>query len=201
MVATVGILAVDPPREVGQQPVEHHLEELDVTLAADLGLALVDVQRCPGGDRGIHVREVPLIRGDLTVRVHVARAQQQLDLFLGEIDVDERQRRAVERQVPGREPRVLPLVGHRDDVAGHHVEPRHVAHRAGRTPGVPGVHAVLAQPTVHVVLVVLLAPEHAGQRLPHHHRLVSVQRRRNDRRVELIGLAAAGAHHLLELRA
>ena len=40
-VAVVWILAVDPPGEVRQQPVEHAGEKLVVALAADLGLALV----------------------------------------------------------------------------------------------------------------------------------------------------------------
>ena len=102
-------------------------------------------------------------------------------------------------QVPRREPRVLPLVGHRDDVARDHVEPRDVAHRAGGGVRVPRVHPVLAQPAVHVVLVVLLAPQQPGQRLAHHHRRVGRKRRGDDRRVELVGLVAAGLQHLIEV--
>ena len=98
-----------------------------VALAADLGLALVDEQRRPGGHGRVDVAEVPLVGGDLAVGMHVAGREQQLDLLLGEVDVDQRQRRAMERQVPGREPRILPLVRHRDDVAREHVKPRDVA--------------------------------------------------------------------------
>ena len=200
-VAVVGVLAVDPPGEVRQQPLEHPGEELAVALASDLRLALVDVQRRPRGHRRVDVAEVPLVCRDLAVRVQVPRAEQQLDLLLGEVDVDERQRRAVEREVPRGEPRVLPLVGHRDDVARDHVEPRNVPDRAGRRVGIPRVDAVLAQPPVHVVLVVLLAPQQPGQRLAHHHRLVAGQRSRDHRRVELVGLVAPRFEHAIEVRA
>ena len=61
-VAVVGVLAVDPPGEVGQQAVEHAGQELAVALAPDLGLAFVDVQRRPGGHRRVDVAEVPLVR-------------------------------------------------------------------------------------------------------------------------------------------
>ena len=103
----------------------------------------------------------------------------------------------MERQVPGREPRVLPRVRHRHDVAGDHVEPRHVADV--RRVRVPRVDAVLAQPAVDVVLVVLLGPQQAGQRLAHHQRPVGVERRRDHLRVELVGLLAAGGEHGVEV--
>ncbi len=170
-----------------------------VALAADLGLALEDVERRPGGDGRVDVGEVPLVGRDLPVRVLVARAQQQLDLLLGEVDVDQRERRAVERQVPGGEPGVLPLVGHRDHVARDHVEPLGVAHVRVGGARAPRVHAVLAQPAVHVVLVVLLAPQQAGERLAHDERLVGREHRRDDGRVELVGLRAARGEHRVEV--
>jgi hypothetical protein len=187
--------------EVGHKALEDPGEELAVALAADLGLALVDPQRRPRRDRRVDVTEVPLVRGDLAVGVQEPRAEQHLHLLLGEVDVDERQRSAVEREVPRREPGVLPLVRHRDDVAGDHVEPRHVADRPGRVAHVPRVDAVLAQPAVDVVLVVLLAPQQAGQRLAHHHRAVGIERRRHHRRVEPVGLLPAGREDVREPRA
>ena len=57
---------------------------------------------------------------------------------------------------------------------------------------------MLAQPPVHVVLVVLLAPQQAGQRLAHHSRMVGVEGRRDDRRVERVGLLAARGERPLE---
>ena len=71
-------------------------------------------------------------------------------------------------------------------------------------PGAFGSHgfdAVLAQPAVDVVLVVLLAPQQPGQRLAHHQRArrrSSVER--DDRRVERVGLVAAGVQHPIEVR-
>ena len=200
-VAVVGILAVHPPGEVRQQPVEHPRQELAVALAANLRLALVHVQRRPRRHRRVDIAEVPLIRRDLAVGVQIPGAEQQLDLLLGEVDVDQRQRRAVKREIPSSEPRILPLVRHRDDVARDHVEPRHVADRTGGSVRIPRVDAVLAQPPMHVVLVVLLAPQHPGQRLAHHHRPVGSQRRRDHRRVELVGLVAPRLEHAIEVRA
>ena len=54
---------------------------------------------------------------------------QQDQLVLGEGRVHVRQRDAVERQVPGREPRVLPLVRHRHDVERVEVAPPRVPAR------------------------------------------------------------------------
>ena len=102
--------------------------KLDVAGAADLPLALVEEERRPRMQRRVDVAEVPLVGRDLAVGVQVAVLQQQLHLRLGEVDVDERDRDRLERQVPGGEPRVLPFVGHRDHVTGHEVEPRRVAH-------------------------------------------------------------------------
>ncbi len=200
-VPVVRVLAVDPPGEVREQPLEHPGEERSVAGPSDLRLALVHVQRRPGGHGRIDVAEVPFVRRDLTVRMEVPRGEQQLHLLLGEVDVDERQRCAVECEVPGGEPGVLPFVGHRDDVRRDHVEPRDVAHRAGRCVGIPRVDAVIPQPPVDVVLVVLLAPQQSRERLAHHHRLVAGQRPRDHRRVELVRLATSRFEHAIEIRA
>ena len=87
-VAVIGVLAIDPPGEVRQQTVEHPRQELAVALAPDLGLALVHVQRRPRGHRRIDVAEVPLVRRDLAVGVQIPGAEQQLDLRLGEVDIE-----------------------------------------------------------------------------------------------------------------
>jgi len=47
---------------------------------------------------------------------------------------------------------------------------------------------VLLQPPVHVEVVVLLRPEHPGERLPVHAAFVLAHRRRGDPIVELVGL-------------
>ena len=59
--------------------------------------------------------------------------------------------------------------------------------------GSHGFDAVLAQPAVDVVLVVLLAPEQAGQRLAHHERGVLVERGRDHLGVEGVRLLASRA--------
>ena len=81
-------------------------------------------------NRRVHVAEVPLVGWNLAARMEIVLAQHQLQLVLGEVGVDDRQRQRVEGEVPGRVPWVLPLVGHRDDVLVDHVEPVAVAELA-----------------------------------------------------------------------
>jgi hypothetical protein len=57
---------------------------------------------------------------------------------------------------------------------------------------------VLAQPHVEVEVVGLLRPQHAGQRLAHDRGGVVADRRGRDRRVELVGLGAAGLDDRVE---
>ena len=90
-----------------QQLVEDPLEEVVVAPAVDLE----DAQRGPRVHRRVDVAERPLVGRDLAVGVHVPLAQQQQQLVLGEGRVDAGERDAVERQVPGREPGVLPGSG------------------------------------------------------------------------------------------
>ena len=80
----------------------------------------------------------------------------------------------MECQVPGRIPGIFPLVRHGDHVGVQHVIPL----------GVPGamrrefherMTLVLLKPLIDVVVVVLLAPEHARQRLAVHAPFVLVQ--------------------------
>ena len=161
------VLQVDPPGEVDQQLVEDLAEEVEVAAAVD-GEHL---QRGPGLHRRVHVAEVPLVGGQRPVRVLEPLPAQQDQLVLGERRVHVREGDAVEGQVPGREPRVLPLVRHRHQVEGIEVAPFGVAPalplRRGRRLG-----GVTVEPAGHVVVVQLLAPQHPGEGLPHHHRLV-----------------------------
>jgi len=82
--------------------------------------------------------------------------------------VDPGHRQHVKRQIPGRVPGVLPLVGHRDDVGVVEVRPGTVA--AGMTlvgrrrPG-----GVAGEPSLHVVVEELLAPPQPPDRLPQDH--------------------------------
>ena len=150
-------------------------------------------------DRRVHVTEVPLVGRDLTRGMQVRAGEHQGELLPGELRVDHRQRHRMEGEVPRGVPGVLPLVRHRDDVVVDHVRPLLVAdveprRRAQR------VRRVLAQPDVQVEVVVLLGPQHSGQGLTHDHRAVLVQRCRDDRRVELVGLRLTQRQHLVEVR-
>ncbi len=96
----------------------------------------------------------------------------------------------MEGEVPGRVPGVLPLVRHGDDVVVDHVEPLGVPHALPEQGRSPRPHPVLLEPGGHVVVEVLLAPEHAGERLPHHPCPVRIgpHRRRRDAPVEDVRL-------------
>ena len=195
-VAPLRVLAVHPPVEVEHQAVERALQELDV-LAPEVALHLVEEEGGPGVDGRVHVAEVPLVGRDLPVRVGVEAAQHQQELLLGEVEVDERERDRVERQVPGGVPGVLPLVGHGDDVAVEHVEPLGVPHLPLRRPD-ERMRLVLLEPGVHVEEVVLLRPEHPGQRLPVDPPLVLAQRGGRDPLVELVGVGQARGERRVE---
>ncbi len=193
------VLPVHPPGEVQQQLVERRLEEIDVHVAAQGLLGAVQEERREGVDRGVHVAEVPLVGGHLPAGVQVDTAQHQFHLLLGEVGVHDRERERVEGQVPGRVPGVLPLVGHRDDVLVHHMEPLRVPR--GTIPGMEGVGVVFVQPVVAVEEVELLAPQHAGDGLAHHVGRVRGDGRRGHRAVERVRLLQPDGYGLVKLRA
>ena len=163
-------------------------------------LDLVDPPGGPGVDRRVDVAEGPLVGRQLAVGVHVPLAQQQDELPLGEVGVDQGERDAVEGQVPGGEPGVLPLVRHRDDVGVVEVAPVRVAAvpalRRRRRPG-----RVAVQPALDVVVVELLGPDQPGERLPLDQPLVlgqpgrpAARRRRPPRRSAAAKIASASAN-------
>ena len=188
-VAAAAVFEVDPPGEVDQQLVEDPAQKVDVAAAVDGE----DLQGRPGLDRRVDVAEVPLVGGQGPVGMLEPLPAQQDQLVLGEGRVDVGQRHAVEGQVPGREPRVLPLVGHRHDVEGVEVAPAGVATRTAARPAA-GLGGVAVEPAGDVVVVELLAPEHPGERLPHHQGLVGRRRCRGQLGVELVGLGPPGDH-------
>ena len=95
--------------------------------AALLAVDLEDAPGRPGVHRRVDVAELPFVGRHLAVGVHVPFAGQQHELLLGELGVDQRERHAVEREVPGGVPGILPLVRHRDDVGVVEVLPVAVA--------------------------------------------------------------------------
>src|SRR5438067_10638694 len=90
--------------------------------------------------------------------------EHEPELLFGVVRVDEREDDAVKGEVPRREPRILPLVGHGDDAHGVEVAPpavaAEVACRWWRNRGV-----VAVEPDVDDEEVALLVPEHAGEGL------------------------------------
>ena len=50
----------------------------------------------------------------IAVRVLGGGLLKEQDLFFGEVGIDERHSYAVESQIPGSEPRILPAVGHQN---------------------------------------------------------------------------------------
>ena len=124
---------VDPPGEVDQQLVEAALQEGAVGLAgADPG-HVVDPPDGPGVDRRVRVGELPLVGRDLAVGVLELLEQQDPELVHGVPGVDQGVADAVERQVPGGEPGILPLVGDRHHPQRVQVPPVLVPDRAAAT--------------------------------------------------------------------
>ena len=122
-VGPVGVLAVEPPREVEEQLGEDADEEAVVPRAVED----VDVPRGPGVHGRVDVTELPFVCRQLAVGVLAPLPAHEHELVLGELRVHVRDRDGVEGEVPGGEPGVLPLVGHRDDVGEGEVRPGGVA--------------------------------------------------------------------------
>src|SRR6516162_2822944 len=117
------VLAIDPPAEICGEPAEHPLQKVEIGSAAERLLHAVEENRRPGLYRRVDVAEIPLIGRDLTGRVQINLAQKQVELLLGEIDIDGQQRELVKAMVPGGALLFHPQVGIRDDVIADHVEP------------------------------------------------------------------------------
>ena len=168
-----------------------------------MSVAAVDrehLERRPGLHGRVHVAEIPLVGGQRAVRMLEPLPAEQDQLVLGERGIEVRQRDAVEGQVPGGEPGVLPLVRHGHDVEG--VEAAPAAVPAGQPLfGRRRLARVTVQPAADVVVVQLLAPEHPGEGLAHDHRLVGAGTSRGQLGVELVGLGLAQCEHLVEASA
>ena len=158
----VGILAVDPPREVDEALVERALEEHAVVAVAGLGGELVDAPHRPRVHRRVDVAERELVRGQLPVRVHVPLAAQQQELLLRELGIEARHRDAVEREVPRREPRVLPAVGHRDHVARPQLRPSLRLRPCLRASRRRRLRRIAVEPVLDDVVIELARPHEAG---------------------------------------
>jgi hypothetical protein len=189
---------VHPPAEVRGELAEYPRQEFEIDLAAQRLFGSVEEDRRPAVHRRIDVAEVPLIGRDLPGRMQEKSHQKEVELLLGEVGVDGGERNRVKRQVPGGEPRIFPFVRHRDDVAADQMEPFVI-------PDPPAwsqrIDTVFLQPLVHIVKEKLLAPQHPGQRLPHHIGGVFADAGRRYRPIEVVGLMPARLEDLREPRA
>ncbi len=182
------VLAVHPPGEVQEQLLENAGQERDVSLATAPG-HLVDAPGGPGVNRRIHVAERELVRRNLPVRVHVPLAEQEHELLFGERAIGPGEGDHVEREIPSCKPRVLPLVGHRDDVPVVDVSPLLVA-RPRLGVGRPQQWRVALEPVPNRVVIELLRPQQARVGLPDDGPL-GRRERGGARGVEGVGLRAA----------
>ena len=123
--------------------------------------------------------------------------QHEQELVLGKIEVHQRKRNRMKSQIPCRIPGILPLVGHRDNVAVQHVEPLGIPDIA-MSRARQGMSLMLVQPFVEIEIVVLLAPQHSGQRLAVHATFVLAQRTRGDPIVEFVRISETGGEYLVK---
>src|SRR6195256_4306694 len=147
--------------------------------------------------RRVDVTEIPLVGGNLSVGVRIEVPQHQQKLILGEIEVHQRKGDRMKSQVPRRIPGILPLVGHRNDVAVQHVEPLGIAPALLTRTG-EWMSSMRLQPAVEVEIVVLLAPQHSRQGLAVHATFILAQRRWGDPLVEFVGIGQASSKYLVE---
>ena len=192
-VVAVGVLPVQPPREVHDQFLEHPLQELAVLAAVDA----VDPQSGHDVHRWIHIVEVPLVGRQGAVGVLEPLTQQHEQLVFREGRIQVRPGDRVEAQVPGGEPWVLPGVGHREHVEGVEVSPVAVA-AAEASRRRRWVARVAVKPATDVVGVDLLAPDEPGAGLPKDRHALGVHRRSREVAIELLGVLRAGRDHGLE---
>ena len=108
------VLAVDPPGEIQQQLVKDAFQKSEIAgiiricFASLFAVNLEHAPRRPRMHRRVHVAERPLVGRQLAVRVHVPFAREQHELALGKLRVHQRERNAVERQVPRRDTTDIP---------------------------------------------------------------------------------------------
>ena len=135
--------------------------------------------------RRIHIAEVPLVRGNLAVGVRVETAQHQQQLLLGEskstsaseIVWKARSQAAYQgySHLSGIE--MMSALSMWNQSAFRAAAPR-CSHQR--------MTGVLLKPAIHIEVVGLLGPQHAGERLAVHAALIFVQRGRRNPFVEFV---------------
>ena len=179
------------------QFVEDTLQECAIAFAFALLVDLVNAPGSPGVHGRIHVAECPLVSGNLSVGMHVPLAQHQRELLFREVRIHQRERNAVERQVPCRIPRILPLVGHGNHVGVVQVRPLMVAALATLR-GRGRIARIAFEPIFDDVVIELLGPQHAGKTLSHDVLCIWREVLRNHCGVELVSFVLAEREGFVE---
>ena len=163
-IAALSIFFIDPPGEVHQQLVKHPFQKMPVGPTLLFGVDLVDPPGRPGVHRRIDVAQFPFVGRQRPVGMHVPFAGHQTQLALCKARIHQGQRDRVKGQIPGRVPRVLPLVRHGNDIEVVEVFPLMIPPAESRW-GHLGRRRVALQPLLHIVVKELLGPDHACQGL------------------------------------
>ena len=183
------VFPVQPPAEHQHEGLEHRFEEGEVAAARIEPIDLVDLPDRPRRERRIHSVEVPLERGNRAVGVLRSRQRQQAHLLFGEGRIDFRHDDRLERKIPGRVPRVLPLVGHQHDVGVIEMKCPVAVASVQSLGWRRRLHRIALEPVVNVVVVELLRPEQSREGLPLHEPFVLGELRPLQAVVELVSLA------------
>src|SRR2546425_1141401 len=104
---------VYPPGKIDEQFMKAPFEEVAIRFTAASSIHVVNTPYCPGMNRWIEIRELPLVSRDLAVRMLKLLKEQMPQLVLRKLRIHQRERHAMKCQIPGGKPRVLPLVRHR----------------------------------------------------------------------------------------
>src|ERR1700736_6462054 len=126
-IISLGVLAVYPPGERDEHFVENRFQKCAVAFSGLLALDLINAPRRPCQHRRINVVKIPFVGWNFPVRMLVPFAHDEIELCLGELDIDEREREAMKGQVPRCVPGKLPLVRHRHDALVVKMTPAGVA--------------------------------------------------------------------------
>src|SRR5262249_15375399 len=152
----------------------------------------------PARHRRIHIAEIPFVGGNVAVGMLVPFPNDEIELRLGESRIDERERDAMESEVPGRVPRVLPGIRHR-----HHAFVVKVA-----PSGIASLFSLFRwwrkcriafQPLVNDVVIKLLRPKHPSERLALNRTFFSAQFSRTKLKIKLVCLGATLIEERLEI--
>ena len=158
------VLTIDPPGEIDQQLVKDTHQEFAVCLALDARGNFVDAPGSPGVHGRIHVGKIPLVGRQLAVRMHVPFAQKEHELILGVIGIDQGHGDAMESEIPGGVPGILPFVRHGDDVRVVKRAPVVISAIAARRVG-RRLRGIAGEPALHIIVIALLAPDQPGEGL------------------------------------